>query len=500
MVNEQKFTRFSKLMPWLISGGSFTAAVIATINNSEFILRRAIGGSLLVAGLWCVAYLFIRIVKIKPAETSRMKMDIRHHLVFVGAIVVLWMPLLFVPFKTQKVEIVLDVSSRMWEQFDKPGTTKFDAAQSGVLEVLDRLENQNIQVALRLVKGNGTGQCEIAAETSLAVDFTKDFDKIRSYLATIKPNQSEKAPVVDTLDLSINHYLGERTWDKRFYLYSFLGGDDTCEKKLGVFLLTPKVVENAITSEIFLIILLGTNEEIIVQNLPNARLDYARTVIEVSEIVKSNNELIQVPTPVPTSSPTLLPSPSSTSYLSGGGYVVQTVIVEDKPKKQTNDPQPSNQNEATSAIITQTYTPSATLLPPPTSTQIQFSSSTAANTPIPPTPVPPTPIPQPTSTPSPYVELLSASYVGSGEGCSALINFQVSGSPATGNFHVWNAFYGPEGDIYGQITLPVGPNGYQVVLGGYPTENYWHEVWFEYNGVSSNRLTGLICPGLTPSP
>ena len=30
--------------------------------------------------------------------------------------------------------------------------------------------------------------------------------------------------------------------------------------------------------------------------------------------------------------------------------------------------------------------------------------------------------------------------------------------------------------------------------------DYVHEAWFIYNGISSNRLTNLICPGATPIP
>jgi tetratricopeptide (TPR) repeat protein len=124
--------------------------------------------------------------------------------------------------------------------------------------------------------------------------------------------------------------------------------------------------------------------------------------------------------------------------------------------------------------------------------------------------IPPTrtPIPSPTatfvpSTPTvtPSVNLLSVDYLGTGEGCQVNITLQVSGSPATGNFHVWNAFYSPEGDVYATITLPIGNYNYQVGLGGNGNPEYYrHEVWFEYNGISSNRLSNLVCPGLTPFP
>jgi len=107
-------------------------------------------------------------------------------------------------------------------------------------------------------------------------------------------------------------------------------------------------------------------------------------------------------------------------------------------------------------------------------------------------------------TPTPNVELTGFEYVGTGEYCQALISFQVSGSPATGYFRVWNQWYAdnnlPYDSGYAQITLPVGPNGYQIGLGGNGNPAYYrHKVWFEYNGTNSNVLD-LICPNLTPSP
>jgi hypothetical protein len=103
--------------------------------------------------------------------------------------------------------------------------------------------------------------------------------------------------------------------------------------------------------------------------------------------------------------------------------------------------------------------------------------------------------PPPPATLTPVVELLSVNYLTSGIGCVIDITVRVSGSPATGSFHVWNASFGPEGDIYSITTLLVGTySGHVVVLGGRPPEWHVHEVWFEYNGASSNRLPGLVCP------
>ena len=149
-----------------------------------------------------------------------------------------------------------------------------------------------------------------------------------------------------------------------------------------------------------------------------------------------------------------------------------------------------------------TFTPSSTLTPitgfstPPSPTSVLIILPTNTLTAIPPTPIPP-----PSATLAPFVEILSYSYLQTGIGCQADITVRVSGSDAKGSFHVWNASYQSEGDIYPPTTLQVGTySGYLVTLGGLEPQYYRHDVWFEYNGTSSNRLTNLICPNLTPSP
>lgn len=408
----------------------------------------------------------------------------------------LWGPLAAMPFKAQKVEIVLDVSHRMGEQFDLPGTTKLDAARTGVLQVLGYLENQNIAVALRLVNSSSDGQCVIEPATSLAVDFTRDLDKIRNFLGTIQPASSDKVPVVNAIDFSIDHYLESRMFDKKYYIYSFIGGDDTCGEKLGVYLSSPKVVNNAVTSELFLIVLLDPDQERTFPNLPNAKLDYARSVAQVQEIVDSNNQLIEVATPTPTVTPSTSPTASGVSPSLAGS----TMVVE--PAGVSNNDQPAESVAVPPVADAATVGPSATLLLPPTSAPTQFPSSTFTNIPTRTPSYTPEPPPTLTELPPPYVVLTGFEYMGSGEGCSAMIYFDVQGSPATGIFRVTNNFYrsqSPPYDAgYPSVTLPVGTNGYPVGLGGSGDPiNYNHEVWFEYESGESNHLAPLICPGLT---
>jgi hypothetical protein len=104
------------------------------------------------------------------------------------------------------------------------------------------------------------------------------------------------------------------------------------------------------------------------------------------------------------------------------------------------------------------------------------------------------------------VKLLTASYVSQGIGCQIDVQVRVDGGPAAGTFHVRNDFYAPgDSSTYPQTTLLVGTNyastfslGNLITLGGDKPEYYKHEVWFEYNGIQSNHLTDLFCPGIPP--
>lgn len=114
----------------------------------------------------------------------------------------------------------------------------------------------------------------------------------------------------------------------------------------------------------------------------------------------------------------------------------------------------------------------------------------------------PTPAPSPTATPAPRVELLSVEYLQPGAGCQVDVTVQVNGEALTGVFHVWNASYNdPAGSASETQSLPPGSSsGYLLTLNGGEPAFYAHEVWFEYEGGASNRLTGLVCPELTPAP
>jgi len=176
------------------------------------------------------------------------------------------------------------------------------------------------------------------------------------------------------------------------------------------------------------------------------------------------------------------------------------------PKRAPESPimtdPPINNTEVSTPVLSQPDTQSSstpTSPPAPVPTKTATAIPTKTDTPIPTsTPTPPPP------TAAPVVQLISPpTYLGpdATPGCQIDITVNVSGSAATGSFHVWNANFGPAGDVYSTTTLPVGTyNNNLVTLGGNAPEFYVHKVWFEYNGVTSNVLENLICPGLTPAP
>jgi len=93
------------------------------------------------------------------------------------------------------------------------------------------------------------------------------------------------------------------------------------------------------------------------------------------------------------------------------------------------------------------------------------------------------------------MELLSYKFLTYGIGCQIDIVVKVTGSPATGSFHVMNSSNEPDGVISSEVTLPTGTYGNNsIVLPGSKPETYSHDIWFAYNGTETNRLTNVICP------
>ena len=386
MTSEAKISRFPKWWSWAGVGASFMGASIYTIRHSEFISRLAVSGSLVVFVLWGLMVLGFWLLKMRPAKNARIvSPGPQVHLFFAGAVFALWLPLAVKPLQAQKVEIVLDVSQRMAADFIPAGTTKLDAAKEGVLEVLNLLEGNNMKVALRLINGIEYGRCDIRPETSLAVDFTRDFDRIREVLRTLRPRASEQAPVVNAIDFSIDHYLDKRIFDQKFFLYSFIGGDDTCGGHLGTYLTLPMVKEHAVSTELFLIVLQGSDEEETLKNLPNTNLTYARSAQEVQEIVETFHEIIVTPTPAPTRPGQLAPIGTNTPTRTDTPTAEPTRLTDtEAPTEPVTEPPEADRSDVAEPPELR---PAASATPLPTLTRIRPT---------------PTPLPQipPTNTPT----------------------------------------------------------------------------------------------------
>lgn len=385
MAGESRSYGLMNFLAWLIPGTSVVAAVIASITNSEFRPKLAFDGTIILIVTWVATWLLFKIVQLRPAENARIKSPGKKaHAFYIGAILALWMPWLFLPLQAQKVEIILDVSQRMGQEFNPPGTTKFDAAREGVFQVLGYLENQNVKVALRLVTSSEIEQCMIAPETSLVVDFTKDLDKIRNYVNRIQVSPSNKAPVVDAIDFSIAHYRGQKRFDKGFYIYSFLGGDDTCGDKISVYLDLPTVKENHVYTDLYMIIMLGTDEEEALKDLPNAKLSYARNAIQVQQIVQKNNQHIAIPTPTPTIQASIIGfrsettiSPTQSADLSAQEIPVTGPIAAIPSTLRSESVVTKGATRTLTATIIPSLTVTLTRTPTPTSSSTSTKTQTA---------------------------------------------------------------------------------------------------------------------------
>jgi hypothetical protein len=184
------------------------------------------------------------------------------------------------------------------------------------------------------------------------------------------------------------------------------------------------------------------------------------------------------------SSFTLTPKPGAVTNTPGASSYTLTP----KPGAVMNTPGASSYT-ITPKPGTATFTPTDTFTPAP----VTFTATL-------------TPTITHTSTPTlaPSVQLISASPRTTGIGCQMDIMVKVSGSAATGSFHVMNSSNGPSGELYPAAILPIGTFGNNIVkLSGSQPETYEHEVWFEFDGIESNHLTGLLCPLLpkaTPTP
>jgi len=362
--------------------------------------------------------------------------------------------------------IVLDASLRMLETFETE--SKWDAALravNAILEGREREANYGLVVIGGSQSQGGANPCD--QPSTVAVPFSSR-DSVVNHINQLQP--SGGGSIFTAFNLAKDQFraLPENTVHTLVFI---TGSSDACESRdewmdlqrsfnfpggIGIELYSKIIVleKNAVISR--------TIEEQFDNLSANLNVQAPQTIFQ---LVQTNNTVIN--------------NVSNYVNITVSSFLTSTPPMSTSTNPVTPKPGPiiTLPPGPEAITITPSYTPS--FIPSWT------PSLTPSFTPIPP----------------PLVELLSYNYLQSGIGCQVDITVRVTGSSATGSFHVWNANYPPEGDIYSPTTLPVGAyNNNLVTLGGLSPEYYRHEVWFEYNGILSNRLTNLICPNLTPSP
>jgi len=371
--------------------------------------------------------------------------------------------------------IVLDASAKMADPFD--GKTKWDAANETIHAILEGLE-----------PGANYGLVTVGGSASVEGDnLCNEPSNVRSFFAP-RPNVSNQITQLQPVGggslytafvLAKNQFEGLPENTVRMLIF-VTGSSDACESQdewkdlarlltindeSGVKLDSEIIVldgKGGFTAQTLMEKISSSSDNVNMQ-VPqkfSALQQSATTVItNVNAYIK--NTIANYPTLTPIVSPTLTLTP-----VPGTSTLTPTITTTPTLTLTTGAP--------TTAL---TWTPSVTPVTP---------SATL---------VPPT-----------SVELLSATYLTQGIGCQIDVQVRVNGVPATGTFHVRNDYYAPgDSSTYPQTTLQLGTNWAStfsqsnlITLGGDKPEYYQHEVWFEYNGVQSNHLTGLFCPGIPP--
>jgi hypothetical protein len=371
--------------------------------------------------------------------------------------------------------IVLDASAKMNEAFD--GQTKWDAANASINAILQGLEpgaNYGLVTVGGSASGEGVDPCN---EPSNVKSIFAPRQSISSQIAQLQP--AGGGSLYSAFVLAKNQFEGLPENTVRMLIF-ITGASDDCESRdewkdleriltisddAGVKLYSEIIVldeKGGFTSRSLLEQISKKSENV------NVQVPQSFSAVQLASVNVVTNVNVYISTTIanyPTVTPVISPTPTLTP----------------KPGTPTLTP-------------TITVTPSIT---PTMGVPTAFLTWTPTITPV-----------TPSSTPvqSTSVELLSANPVSSGIGCQIDVQVRVNGGPAVGTFHVRNDFYAPgDSSAYPQTTLQVGTNyasifslGNLITLGGDKPEYYKHEVWFEYNGVESNHLVDLFCPGIPP--
>ncbi len=368
--------------------------------------------------------------------------------------------------------LVLDASERMKEPFD--GKTKWEAARAAAEAVIKGLEPEANFGLVVIGASSPTEELDLCNEPSvLRMPFTSQRN-ILSQIGQLQP--AGGGSIFTAFNLAKEQFNGLPPHSIRVII-QISGASDDCERDewrdLERLFQTRSLVERLYSE----IVILDDGSEINAGALATRLSGLSRQVN--AQAVQSFGGMRQTTDAVLAnirdhiaSIPTVTPPPTSTAFTTLTPVPILSATPTLSPAPSTNTP-------------TSTVTPSPA--PPtltPTSSLTPTSTATPSSTPVLP----------------PSVTLLSVRYLNDGVGCQIDVRARVNGSDATGSFHVWHAGLDPQGVVYPQTTLQVGTNWASVfslsnllTLGG-ERPGSRHEVWFEYNGVQSNRLKDLICP------
>ena len=371
--------------------------------------------------------------------------------------------------------IVLDASVTMAEAFD--GKTKWDAARDSVTTILAGLE-PGASYGLVTVGGSASSEsADPCGEPSAVKSFFAPRQKITDQIAQLQPVGGGSYSTA--FALAKNQYEGLPENTVRILIY-ITGSSDTCTTQdewqtLDKLFSAKDTASLKIDSEI---IILDEHGNANVQNI----------LKKISG--QSKNVNVQMPQ-------------DFTALQQAYGIVANNIdnfIKSTIANYPTLTPVVSPTFTQTSKPVTPSLTPTVTVTPSITPT---FGAPTTVLTWTPTiTPVTPSATPVPVTS----VKLLSVTYISQNVGCQIDVRVLVDGNPAVGTFHVRNDSYASgDSTTSAQTTLKAGTNWASafglnniLTLSGNQPAYYQHEIWFEYNGIQSNHLKSLVCPGIPP--
>jgi len=274
-----------------------------------------------------------------------------------------------------------------------------------------------------------------------------------------KLNPADVASLGDAIKLSRNIF-DQKQGNIQKKLFMFLGGGDDCNNEkwdaLKYFL---KDYKKGTSIDVSTEIVILADEFIDPDLVAELQDDITRLGLENEvnlETPKDDNELQMIVANIynQTIEQALTYEPASVG-------VQLTVNVVNTTSPNSTTPPPITITQSSIAPVQITNTPGIIIVQSPEVTQTLIPTQTPPDTLTP--FFTSSPLPTFTFTPEPSVVLTGFEYVGSGEGCSANIYFQVSGNSAFGYFRITNNFYRtqnpPFDSGYPFVELPIGSNG-----------------------------------------